>query len=102
MSFAFIDRNAILDDERQQRLKRMRLIERENAEMAPFWAEKQKAQFPTAIQLTQKIFFDIMAKVQTIRSHPILKQLSCFLILAHLCNLPSLPQQLQKNPSVTA
>ena len=37
-----------------------------------------------------------MAKVQIIRSHPFLKQLSCFLILAHLCNLPSLPQQLQK------
>jgi hypothetical protein len=53
MSFAVIDKKAIADDERQQRLKRIKLIERENVEMAPFWAEKQKAQFPTAIQLTQ-------------------------------------------------
>jgi hypothetical protein len=37
-----------------------------------------------------------MANIQLIRSHSILKQLSCFLILALLCNLPSLPQQLQK------
>ncbi len=53
MSFAFIDKNAILEDERLQRLKKIKLLERENTEMAPFWAEKQKAQFPTAIQLTQ-------------------------------------------------
>jgi len=37
-----------------------------------------------------------MANIQLIRSHSILKQLSCFLILALLCNLPSLQQQLQK------
>ena len=53
MSFKFIDKNAILEDEHQQRLKRIKLIERETAEMAPIFAEKQKALFPTAIQLTQ-------------------------------------------------
>lgn len=53
MSFQVIDKNAIMDDERVQRLKKIKLLERENAEMAPFWAEKQKALFPTAIQLTQ-------------------------------------------------
>ena len=53
MSFAVIDKNAIMDDERVQRLKKIKLLQRENAEMAPFWAEKQKALFPTAIQLTQ-------------------------------------------------
>ena len=37
-----------------------------------------------------------MANLQLIRSHSILKQLSCFLILALLCNLTSLQQQLQK------
>ena len=35
MSFRVIDRNALLDDEHQERLKRIKLIERETAEMKP-------------------------------------------------------------------
>ena len=53
MSFRYIDKAAILEDEHQQRLKRIALIERENREMAPIWQEKQAKMFPTAIQLTQ-------------------------------------------------
>ena len=48
MSFRVIDRNAILDDEHKQRLKRIALIQRETAEMAPFWAAKQASLYPTS------------------------------------------------------
>ena len=51
MSFKQIDRNAILDDEHQQRLKRIKLIERETAENAPIWAAKQATLYPTALAL---------------------------------------------------
>ena len=53
MSFKEIDRNAILEDEHVNRLKRIKLIEREIAENAPIWAQKQATLFPTAIPLTQ-------------------------------------------------
>ena len=53
MSFKEIDRKAILDDEHIQRLKRIKLIERETAEQAPLWQAKQATLFPTAIPLTQ-------------------------------------------------
>jgi hypothetical protein len=53
MSFQEIDRNAILDDEHQQRLRRIKLIERETAEQAPIWAAKQATLFPTALPLSQ-------------------------------------------------
>ena len=52
MSFRQIDRNAILEDEHQQRLRRIKLIERENVENAPQWLEKQQLQFPSALALT--------------------------------------------------
>ena len=38
MSFRVIDRNAILKDKHEQRLCRIKLIERETANMAPIWA----------------------------------------------------------------
>ena len=53
MSFQEINRNAILEDEHQQRLRRIKLIERETAENAPLWAQKQATLFPQAIPLTQ-------------------------------------------------
>ena len=53
MSFKEIDRNAILEDEHVNRLKRIKLIERETAEQAPIWAAKQQTLFPTAIPLSQ-------------------------------------------------
>ena len=53
MSFQEIDRKAILDDEHQQRLRRIKLIERETKEQAPLWAAKQQTLFPTALPLTQ-------------------------------------------------
>ena len=53
MSFQEINRNAILEDEHQQRLRRIKLIERETAEQAPLWAQKQATLFPQAIPLTQ-------------------------------------------------
>lgn len=53
MSFSFIDRNKILQDEKANRLKKIALIERENAEMLPLWQEKQAKLFPQAIQLSQ-------------------------------------------------
>ena len=37
MSFREIDRNAILEDERVQRLKKIKLLERENRESEPKW-----------------------------------------------------------------
>ena len=52
MSFQVIDRNAILEDERQQRIKKIRLLERENRENLPKWVEKQQQNFPTAIPLS--------------------------------------------------
>ena len=53
MSFQEIDRKAILDDEHQQRLRRIKLIERETKEQAPLWAAKQATLFPTALPLAQ-------------------------------------------------
>jgi hypothetical protein len=53
MSFQEIDRQAILDDEHQQRLRRIKLIELETKEQAPLWAAKQQTLFPTALPLTQ-------------------------------------------------
>jgi hypothetical protein len=53
MSFQEIDRNSILEDEHQQRLRRIKLIERETKEQAPLWAAKQATLFPTALPLTQ-------------------------------------------------
>ena len=52
MSFKEIDRNAIIEDERVQRLKKIKLLERENRENAPSWKEKQMIAFPTAIPLS--------------------------------------------------
>jgi len=52
MSFQVIDRDAILNDERTQRLKKIRLLERENRENLPKWVEKQQQAFPTAIPLS--------------------------------------------------
>ena len=52
MSFREIDRNAILEDERIQRLKKIKLLERENAENAPRWQEKQVLAYPSAIPLS--------------------------------------------------
>ena len=52
MSFQVIDRNAILDDERVQRLKKIKLLERENRENLPKFQEKQAQQFPTALPLS--------------------------------------------------
>ena len=52
MSFRVIDRNAILNDEHEQRLKRIALIQRETAEMAPIWQAKQASLYPTAIPIT--------------------------------------------------
>ena len=53
MSFQVIDKKAILDDEHVNRLKRIKLIERETAEQAPLWAAKQATLFPQALPLTQ-------------------------------------------------
>ena len=53
MSFQEIDRNSILEDEHQQRIRRIKLIERETKEQAPLWQAKQATLFPTAIPLTQ-------------------------------------------------
>ena len=52
MSFKYIDRNAILDDERIQRLKKIKLLERENRENLPKFQERQLQEFPTAIPLS--------------------------------------------------
>ena len=52
MSFKEIDRNVILEDERVQRLKKIKLLQRENRENAPSWKEKQMIAFPTAIPLS--------------------------------------------------
>ena len=47
------DVNSRLADEKEQRLKRIRLIERETAEQAPIWAAKQATLYPTAVPITQ-------------------------------------------------
>ena len=52
MSFRQIDRNAILADEHLQRMKKIKLIERETPENAPMWQEKQMLAFPSALPLT--------------------------------------------------
>ena len=39
------DINARLADEKEQRLRRIRLIERETAEFAPMWKEKQTEKY---------------------------------------------------------
>ena len=53
MSFQEINRNAILEDEHEQRLRRIKLIERETAEQAPLWQAKQATLFPQALPLSQ-------------------------------------------------
>jgi hypothetical protein len=52
MSFQVIGRNAILNDEHQQRFKKIRLLERENRENLPKFQEKQAQAFPTALPLS--------------------------------------------------
>ena len=47
------DINTRLADEREQRLRRIRLIERETAEYAPIWQAKQISLYPTAVPITQ-------------------------------------------------
>ena len=47
------DVNSRLADEKEQRLKRIRLIERETAEQAPIWQAKQATLYPTAIPISQ-------------------------------------------------
>ena len=47
------DVNARLADEREQRLKRIRLIERETAENEPIWKAKQATLYPTAVPISQ-------------------------------------------------
>ena len=51
MSFKTIGRNAILKDEHEPRLRRIKLIGRETAEMAPIWAVKQVSLYPTALPI---------------------------------------------------
>ena len=46
------DINTRLADEKQQRLKRIKLIERETAEFAPMWAAKQATLYPTAVPIS--------------------------------------------------
>ena len=41
-----------MHDENKNRLRRIKLIEREQVENAPIWLEKQQLQFPSAISLT--------------------------------------------------
>ena len=52
MSFRVINRNAILDDEHEQRLRRIKVIKRKKAEMAPIWAAKQASLYPTALPIS--------------------------------------------------
>ena len=52
MSFEQIDRNAILEDERVQRLKQIKLLERENTDIAPSRREKQLLSFPNVIPIS--------------------------------------------------
>jgi hypothetical protein len=52
MSFREINRDNILNDERVQRLKKIRLLERENRENLPKFQEKQAQAFPTALPLS--------------------------------------------------
>ena len=47
------DINTRLADEREQRLRRIKLIERETAEFAPMWQAKQATLYPTAVPITQ-------------------------------------------------
>ena len=47
------DINTRLADEKEQRLRKIRLIERETAEFAPIWAAKQATLYPTAVPITQ-------------------------------------------------
>jgi len=47
------DVNTRLADEREQRLRRIKLIERETAEFAPIWKAKQATLYPTAVPITQ-------------------------------------------------
>ena len=53
MSFRTIDRNAILKDEHEQRLKRIKLIARETVEMEPIWQAKQASLYPTVLPISQ-------------------------------------------------
>ena len=52
MSFTQIDRNSILHYEHIQRLKKIKLLEREERAKPPKWAEKQQLAFPTALPLS--------------------------------------------------
>ena len=47
------DINTRLADEKEQRLRRIRLIERETLEFAPMWAAKQATLYPTAVPISQ-------------------------------------------------
>ena len=72
MSFRTIDRNAILKDEHEQRLRRIKLIERETAEIAPIWAAKQASLYPTAIPISQtpSLGHVITQEIQSNASNP--------------------------------
>jgi len=52
MSFREIDRYAILEDERVQRLKKIKLLDREDRENEPKWKERQLLAFPNAIPIS--------------------------------------------------
>ena len=52
MSFQPIDRNAILEDEHIQRLKKIKLLQREDRENEPKWKERQLLAFPNAVPLS--------------------------------------------------
>ena len=47
------DINTRLADEKEQRLRKIRLIERERAEFAPIWQAKQATLYPTAVPILQ-------------------------------------------------
>jgi hypothetical protein len=47
------DINTRLADEKQQRLTRIRLIQRETAENEPIWKAKQMTMYPTAVPISQ-------------------------------------------------
>ena len=47
------DINTRLADERDQRLRKIRLIQRETAENEPIWKAKQMTMYPTAVPISQ-------------------------------------------------
>ena len=92
MSLKVIDRNAIFNDERKQRLRRIELIERERPETAPIWAAKQASLYRTAIPISQTPTLGqvVTQKIQSNASYPDVLRQKAELKLKKVADAPNI------------